>query len=1093
MKLTSPIAFLLLSVFFIQSTPAAAQVNPEWVRYPAISPDGSTIAFTYKGDLYKVSSQGGQATRLTFHKAHDYKAVWSHDGKYIAFASDRHGNFDVYKMDALGGSATRLTFHSGNEEPYTFTKDDSAILFKAQRMDLVTHRQHPTGSQAELYSVPVTGGMVDQVFTVPAEDVQISADGSQLVYHDNKGFENPWRKHHRSAIARDLWTYDFDSGKHKKLTKFAGEDRNPVYSQDGKNIYYLSERSGSFNVHSLKLSRPSSDKQLTEFNTHPVRFLSRGGDTLAFSYHGHLYTMINGQAPQKVAISIRTQDIDNNIAMESVNGDISEMAVSPDGKEIAFIAHGEVFVSAQDGSFTKQITNTPSQEAYVSFSPEGDYLLYAAERDNKWSIFKASKVREQEPFFYAATLIQESAYVSNDKDNYLPKISPDGKKLAFIEDRRTLKVMDIDGTNSVELIPAKDTIHMRDGDQTFSWSPDSQWLLFNYDKLLNNSDVALVKADGSEKMKIIVPSGYYDSEPKWANDGKQIIWFSNRQGLKSYATSGRSQYDVYTLFFNQEDWDEYRLDEDEFALMQAIEEANEDESDAKKEDDDEGSDGDSTSEDGKDDGKDEDEAVEALSIEWDGLDERIARLTIHSSNLRDAVLNKEADTLYYLSRFEDDFDLWTTDLRTKETKKAISLGSRGGSLMWDTDMENLYLLSGGRINKLDIDGGKQKSVSINEKVEIDMTALQLHSFDHVWLRTSKIFYEPTFHGIDWVRMREEYRPKVAHVSNGYEFTELLSEMLGELNVSHAGARFRVQADIADSTASLGVFYDYNFSDGIKITEVINGGPLDKAKFSVEAGMIITSIDGVAINANLDWAKLLNRKAGKFTLLGIKNPVSGEIKQITMQPISLREQSALLYERYVKINEDEVLKLSKGQLGYVHIPGMGDGPYRSIYNDMMGRFYDKKAMVVDTRFNGGGDLVADLATFFTGEAFLTYAIEGKVVGGEPTSRYTKPVITLFNESMYSDGHCYASGFTDLKLGKSVGMPVPGTCSFAGWERLPMGGSWGVVPVSAKNKAGEWLENNQTEPDILIRNEPGVIDFGTDQQLERAVKELLKEVR
>jgi tricorn protease len=160
--------------------------------------------------------------------------------------------------------------------------------------------------------------------------------------------------------------------------------------------------------------------------------------------------------------------------------------------------------------------------------------------------------------------------------------------------------------------------------------------------------------------------------------------------------------------------------------------------------------------------------------------------------------------------------------------------------------------------------------------------------------------------------------------------------------------------------------------------------------------------------------------------------------------------------------------------------------------MMGRFFDKKAMVIDTRFNGGGDLVADLMMFFAGESFLTYETADKVVGGEPTSRYTKPVISLFNESMYSDGHCYASGYTDLKIGKSVGMPVPGTCSFAGWERLPMGVTWGVVPVSAKNQAGEWLENNQTSPDIIVKNLPSVIAAGRDQQLERAIDELLKDV-
>jgi len=201
---------------------------------------------------------------------------------------------------------------------------------------------------------------------------------------------------------------------------------------------------------------------------------------------------------------------------------------------------------------------------------------------------------------------------------------------------------------------------------------------------------------------------------------------------------------------------------------------------------------------------------------------------------------------------------------------------------------------------------------------------------------------------------------------------------------------------------------------------------------------------------------------------------------------------LLYDRWVKINEKEVEEKSNGQLGYVHIPGMSDEPYRSIYEDMMGKYFDKKAVIVDTRFNGGGDLVADLAMFFTGVPFITYATEAKVVGGEPTSRWTKPTLAMFNESNYSDGHCFAQGYTDLKIGKTVGMPTPGTCSFAGWEGLPDGGRYGVVPVSAKNRAGEWMENNQTEPQFKVKNMPGVLDKGRDQQLEKAIEELLKDV-
>lgn len=1072
----------LITFLMLVSVGLFAQTAPNWLRYPVISPDGSTIVFTYKGDLYRVSSIGGDATQLTFHESHDFMPVFSKDGKTIAFASDRYGNFDVFTMDIRGGEAHRITFHSNDEQPFSFSADDKSVLFGALRQDLAEHRQYPHGSQSELYSVPVAGGRVDQVFTFPAEYVQVNKSGSQMVYHDKKGGENEFRKHQNSAIARDIWVYDKKTDSHKMITSFEGEDRQPVYSQDEKSLYFLSEESGNFNVHKLSLDNPSARTQLTNFKTHPVRFLSMGGGTLSFGYDGELYTMKEGQQPKKLSVNIVTQSKANSDKFVSINGGVGEMAISPNGKEIAFTARGEVFVTSVDGSLTKRITNTPEQESFVTFSPDGKSVVYASERDGRWSIFKTTRIREtEEPFFFASSLLKEEPLVQNKLDNYLPNFSPDGKKLAFIEGRRTLKVLDLASNNTTTLMTPEDLYHMGDGDQSFSWSPDSKWILFDWGKTLSNSEILLLAADGSKRVNL-TESGYGDSSPKWVNDGKQMIWFSNRDGLKSYATSGSSQRDVYSMFFDQDAWDKYNLSKEDYDLMKEIEKATKKEDAEDKEKD----------KDKKD--EKEKEKVKDLTFDWDDMKDRKVRMTIHSSSLGDAVLSKDGDKLYYLARFEKGMNLWSTDLRTRETKMAMKLDAGFGSLTWDKDRKNLYLLSGGRISKIDPESGKREGVDVKGEMNYDAVAERQYMFDHVYIRTKNVFYEPTFHGIDWELMRKEYAKYLPSIGNSYEFSELLSEMLGELNVSHSGARYSTSITNADATASLGIFMDYKHKDdGILITEVIKGGPLDKANLNVTKGMIIEKIDGETIAQNVDVAKYLNRKADQFTLLEIYDPATKKRQQITMKPISLGAERGLLYDRWVKINEKEVEEKSNGQLGYVHIPGMSDGPYRSIYEDMMGKFSDRKAVVVDTRFNGGGDLVADLAMFFTGEPFITYATEAKVVGGEPTSRWTKPTLAMFNESMYSDGHCFASGYTDLKIGKTVGMPVPGTCSFAGWEGLPDGGRWGVVPVSAKNKAGEWMENNQTEPQFKVKLMPGVVDKGRDQQLEKAIEELMKEIR
>ncbi|MGK0326469.1 MAG: Tol biopolymer transport system component, partial [Polaribacter sp.] len=876
----------LILLFILFSISIYGQSNPQWLRHSTISPDGTQIAFTYKGDIYKVNSNGGNAQQLTYHSAHDYKAVWNKDGSKIAFASNRYGNFDIYVMNSNGGQATRLTFHSNDEHPYSFSANDKEVVFGAIRQDAANHRQYPHGSQSELYSVPVKTGKVSQLLTIPAEEIKFSRDGKIMMYQDKKGGENEWRKHHTSSITRDLWTYNTKTAEHTMITSNHAEDRQPVFSEDEKSVYFLSERNGNFNVHKLSLENQNKVEQLTKFKLHPVRFLSMGNGILSFGYDGELFTMREGEKPKKVSVHILTQDKENIDKFISVNGGINEMSISPNGKEIAFIARGEVFVTSIDKSFTKRITNTPERERFVSWGPKGESLIYSSERNGKWSVFKTKKTRKEEPFFYAATLIKEEVLIDNKLDNYLAQYSPNGKKIAFIEGRRTLKIIDVKSKKEVTLLTPKDLFHMRDGDKYFTWSPDSKWLLVDWSKTLSNSEVLLMAADGSKRVNLN-ESGYYDSSPKWVNGGKQMIWFSNRNGLKSYATSGRSQSDVYSMSFAQDAWDEFNLSDEDYKLMEAIKEvekkSKEKEEKAKKE---------------KNKGaeketdtlkKDKKKDVKPLTFDWDNMKERTKRLTIHSSKLGDAVLSKKGDKLYYLASFEGKSNLWSTDLRTKETKMLMKLDTGFGNLEWDAEMKNLYLLSGGKITKLNPETSKSKGVVIKGEIELDAYAEREAMFDHVWIRTNAIFYHPDFHGINWSKMKKEYLKYLPYISNAYEFSEMLSEMLGELNVSHAGSGYRgSEVSNADATASLGIFMSYknNNNDGILINEIIKGGPLDKAKFNVKSGMIITKIDGVTIDKNQDVAKYFNRKSGKFMLLDVLDPTTKKTQTITVKPISL---------------------------------------------------------------------------------------------------------------------------------------------------------------------------------------------------------------
>ena len=340
-----------------------AQNNPLWLRYPAISPDGETILFNYKGDIYTVPSKGGDARPLTISETYEFLPVWSHDGQHIAFASDRYGNADVFVMPARGGEAKRLSYHSSGEYPRTFTTDNEEVLFSAVRQDVVTNIQFPAGLMSELYSVPVRGGKVSQVLSVPALDSTLNSTGDKMIYHDIKGYESDWRKHHVSAVTRDIWVYDMKEKTYTQLSQFEGEDRNPVFDSNGDDFYYLSEENGSFNIYKSSLSNPAQNTPVTEFENHPVRFLTNSNDnTLCFSFHGEIYTLSQGGSPEKLAVNIAADGRGTLDKIVPVNKDFGEMKLSPNDKEFAFIFRGEIFVSSVEGGVTKRITNTPGRK-----------------------------------------------------------------------------------------------------------------------------------------------------------------------------------------------------------------------------------------------------------------------------------------------------------------------------------------------------------------------------------------------------------------------------------------------------------------------------------------------------------------------------------------------------------------------------------------------------------------------------------------------------------------------------------------------------------------------------------------------------------
>jgi Tol biopolymer transport system component len=315
----------------------AAQTDPLWLRYPSISPDGKTIVFSYKGDIYKVPSSGGDAIPLTLHESYDYMPVWSHDGKWLAFASDRYGNFDVFIMPSSGGEAKRLTYHSANDYPYDFTPDNKKVLFGTNRNDIYTSVRFPQRALFQkLYEVPVDGGRSVMVLSAGSEFAKFNAKGDKILFQDRKGFEDPYRKHHTSAVTRDIWIYDIKKDEYMQVSAFDGEDRDPVWGGDDNTFYYLSEKGGTQNIYKATIGGQGSMSQVTKMKDNPVRFLTRSNDgVLCFTNDGQIYTMKDGGSAQKINITINADIRGKDDKILPINTGITQTALSPNGKEIA--------------------------------------------------------------------------------------------------------------------------------------------------------------------------------------------------------------------------------------------------------------------------------------------------------------------------------------------------------------------------------------------------------------------------------------------------------------------------------------------------------------------------------------------------------------------------------------------------------------------------------------------------------------------------------------------------------------------------------------------------------------------------------------
>ena len=1055
----TPLRTLLL-LLVAASLPAAEEKSPDhplWLRYPALSPDGTTLAFTYGGQLWRVPATGGDAVALTAADVYSTRPVWSPDGQRLAYAAKAHGNLDVFTVPAAGGESTRLTFHSSDDQPYAFSPDGKRIYFASPRLGSAQTIHAGTYVHSDqLYTVPVAGGRARLVLPTPALSVSPDATGQSFLYENRPIYENDWRKGSVSDGAHDIWLYDLRQKSHRRLTDFRGEDRNPVWAPDGSGYYFLSERSGSFNIWKAGLAAGATPVQVTHHTGAAVRFVSvaRNG-TLAYGLEGEIWTQAGDHATaRRVAIRIRSGALAQAPAKISANEHLTEMALSRDARQIAVMARGEVFVLSTDTGRTRRITTTPGHERHVSFAPDGRSLVYISERDGDMDIFEARLGDAAMKSFTDSGPIVETKLIDTAGDLQYPKISPDGKRLAYLADRNRILVFDRATGATATALPPGNLYSYVDEDVSFDWSPDSRWLTAAAGSIVTKQDIVLLDATGRNAPVFVSNSGFSDQQPSFSPDGQAVLWASSREGLRQ-ADSSESQFDLYRASLNHAAFDATR--------------------------------------------RKSATAAPTPPADWQpevaGIARRTERLTSFSISPLFYTLTPDNRDLIFVRR--TDTGKTVGHRLTLASGELTDIFSRPAADAYAADptAQNLYLLEGGTVVKLNLATGETKTLPLDTTMDVDPRGEMNYWFNHLWRLTKFKFYEPTMHGRDWDAVKARYARFLPHIDTWEDFAEAMAEMAGELNASHMGCYFLKPAALPDSTASLGLHFDDDYpGPGLRVAAVLPGGPADLSGSKLAPGATILALDGRTFTADTNLDQLLNGLARNPVKLTVQPADGSALVTETIEPIALDEALALSYERWVDERKALTARLSGGRLGYVHIPAMDVESYKRVYSEAMGEYRDKAGLLVDVRYNMGGNLHDQLITLFTGEATAGFTSRrGELVGRIPTGRWAKPTALVQNAAAYSDGSIFPHLYRRQNLGPIIGTRVPGTGT-AVWWMYPMKGAlkWGVPQLGAKDFKTGWFENQETTPDLLVADDPAALAAGRDPQLEAAIAALLRKI-
>jgi tricorn protease len=1057
-----------------------------FIRYPSVSPDGGTVAFSFQGDLFTVPVDGGTATRITIHEAYEGASRWSPDGDRIAFQSDRYGNEDLFVVPSAGGTPERLTHHSADDELGGWTSD-GRLLFSTVRSYVQAEWER------EFHTMPADGGTPSRLVDATGYRPTMSPDGRFVAF--TFGANDPDRKRYRGPADRDVWLHDTETGSFRKLTEFEGNDVRPAWAGP-RALLYLSERDGTYDLYRLRLTddgRPAGEpEQLTRFDDDgPRRFdVSADGDVVALERATGIYLLRPDDGGDVTPLEVRIPRDERyaSVERETFTDGADEYAVSPDGRYAAFVVRGEIFLTVADTAAdartrTVRLTRHPWRDRDVAWADDTT-LVFSSDRDGDYDLYALTSADSTESDLFFALSHQVTPLTGTDGAERTPVVAPSGGKIAFRRGRGTLVVADLEGRE----LGRQDTLLTGwAAPEDVAWSPDGRWLAYARDDLNFNTEVYLLSADGSRGPVNVTQHPRDDGSPVWSPDGSKLGFVSNRNN---------GDDDLWYAWLTEEDWERTREDWEMEKLRTTADPGDEDDETSGSVE--EGAAG---------------AAGDSVAIDLEGIWQRLTQVTALPGNESDPVISRDGETFYFVTNrnsrqsWEAEQDLWkvrwdgtgATRLTTGDrSPRALTLAPAGEKL-W-------MLLPGGRLARADAgpDRAQIDPVSFSARMEIRHPEERRQVFDEAWRLLDRNFYDPGFHGQDWRALRSKYEPWAMKASTKRDFAHVFNLMLGELNASHLGLYTGDRADREpERTGRLGVEIE-PVEDGVRVVRVVPRTPADREGSRLHPGDVITAVDGSPVRpAEESFHALLNGTVGERVALDVRSP-DGTSRRVVIRPAA--SISDELYREWVDRRRELTEEYSDGRLGYIHVEGMNWPSFERFERELEAAGSGKEGLLVDVRFNGGGwttDMLMTVLTYrqhaYTVPRGATPDLEANhprfrehYPFGErlPLSAWTKPAAALANQNSYSNAEIFSHAFKTLGLGPLVGEPTFGAVISTGGAGL-LDGSFVRLPFRAwyVKATGENMELGPAVPDVIIRRSPDDRADGEDEQLRAAVERLL----